>query len=74
MKEHSFKIEERFSQHMTLRAVKSGIEVLEDLVSFYECSPAFIAVPCEKLRKTQGPQFKFTIVQALMTLRTDLDK
>jgi len=59
---------------MTPRALKTGIEVLDDLVSFFECSPAFISVPCEKLRQTQGPQFKIKIVTALMSLRSNLTK
>jgi hypothetical protein len=36
------------------RALKNGIEVLDDLISFFESSPAFISVACEKLRKTHG--------------------
>jgi hypothetical protein len=36
---------------MTKRSMKSGIEVLGDLLSFFESSPAFISVACEKLRK-----------------------
>jgi len=51
-----------------------GIEVLDDLVSFFECSPAFISVPCEKLRRTQGPNFNKKIVNALMSLRSEMDK
>lgn len=35
-----------------MRALKSGIEVVEDLVSFFECSPSFMSVPVEKLRRT----------------------
>lgn len=42
--------------------MKSGIEVLDDLVSFFESSPAFISVACEKLRKTHGPTFKLSTV------------
>src|SRR5258708_5038175 len=59
---------------MTKRSMKSGIEVLEDLVSFFESSPAFISVACEKLRKTHGPTFKISTVKALLNLRTDLTK
>lgn len=59
---------------MTKRSMKSGIEVLEDLVSFFESSPAFISVACEKLRKTHGPTFKLSTVKALLNLRTDLTK
>lgn len=47
---------------MTTRTMKSGIEVLDDLVSFFESSPAFISVACEKLRKTHGPTFKLATV------------
>lgn len=43
---------------MTLRLMRSGIEVLGDLLSFFESSPAFISVACEKLRKQHGPNFK----------------
>jgi hypothetical protein len=31
--------------------MKQGIEVLGDLLSFFESSPSFIGVACEKLRK-----------------------
>jgi hypothetical protein len=37
---------------MTVRQLNLGVEVLEDMVSFFECSPDFISVPCEKLRRT----------------------
>jgi hypothetical protein len=52
--------------------MKSGIEVIEDLVTFFECSTAFMSVPTEKLRRTQGKQFNFKIISALMELRQDL--
>lgn len=42
----------RFKETMTARQLNLGVEVIEDLVSFFECSPDFISVPCEKLRKT----------------------
>ena len=58
---------------MANRTLNMGIEVLDDLVSFFECSPAFISVPCEKLRRTQGANFNKKIVTALMSLR-DMDK
>jgi hypothetical protein len=47
-------IEQRFLQYMSPRVLKSGIEVLEDIVTFFECSPSFVSLPCEKLRRTQG--------------------
>ena len=59
---------------MTKRTMKNGIEVLDDLVSFFESSPAFISVACEKMRKTHGPTFKINTVKAIMNLRTDLTK
>jgi hypothetical protein len=59
---------------MTARSMKSGIEVLDDLVSFFESSPAFISVACEKLRKTHGPTFKLATVKAILNLRTDMTK
>ena len=54
--------------------MKTGIEVLGDLLSFFESSPAFISVACEKLRKQHGPNFKLQTVKAILNLRTDLDK
>jgi hypothetical protein len=42
----------RFQENMTVRQLNLGVEVLEDMVSFFECSPDFISVPCEKLRRT----------------------
>ena len=59
---------------MSQRACNIGTEVLDDLISFFECSPEFISVPCEKLRRTQGKQFNNKVVSALMSLRTDLDR
>ena len=59
---------------MTKRSMKNGIEVLDDLRSFFEASPAFIALTCEKLRKTHGPTFKLSTVKAILNLRTDLTK
>ena len=59
---------------MTRRLMKSGIEVLGDLLSFFESSPAFISVACEKLRKQHGPNFKLQTVKAIMNLRTDISK
>ena len=45
------KFTDRFKKYMTPRLMRSGIEVLGDLLSFFESSPAFISVACEKLRK-----------------------
>lgn len=59
---------------MTQRQMKAGLEVLDDLVSFFESSPAFISVACEKMRKTHGPTFKMSTVKAILGLRTDLSK
>jgi len=47
-------IKDRFVTMMSQRACNAGTEVLDDLISFFECSPEFISVPCEKLRRTQG--------------------
>jgi len=59
---------------MSPRVLKSGIEVLEDIVTFFECSPSFISLPCEKLRRTQGKQFNYKIASNLMSLRSELTK
>ena len=59
---------------MTNRQMKSGIEVLGDLLSFFESSPAFISVACEKLRKQHGAGFKLVTVKAILNLRTDITK
>ena len=59
---------------MTARLMKSGIEVLGDLLSFFESSTAFISVACEKLRKQHGPNFNLATVKAILNLRTDVDK
>lgn len=64
----------RFREFMTSRTMKSGIEVLGDLLSFFESSPAFISVACEKLRKQHGPNFKLNTVKAILNLRTDISK
>ena len=48
------------------------MEVLEDFLSFFECSAQFMSMPCEKLRKSQGKAFTFKIVQSLVSLRVDL--
>jgi hypothetical protein len=68
------RIEKRFEEYMTRRSMKNGIEVLDDLISFFESSPAFISVACEKMRKTHGPTFKMATVKAILSLRTDLSK
>ena len=57
---------------MSARALKSGIEVMEDIITFFECGPSFISLPCEKLRRMQGKQFNYKIVSSLMSLRVDL--
>jgi hypothetical protein len=62
IKEDYEKIEDRFGEFMTTRSMKNGIEVLDDIVSFFESSPAFISVACEKIRKTHGPTFKIATV------------
>ena len=67
-------IKDRFVTMMSNRACNAGLEVLNDLTSFFECSPEFISVPCEKLRRTQGAQFNDKVVKALMGLRQDLDR
>ena len=59
------RIQTRFREYMTARLMKSGIEVLGDLLSFFESSPAFISVACEKLRKQHGPGFKIQTVKAI---------
>jgi len=68
------KIQDRFKEYMTFRLMRSGIEVLGDLLSFFESSPAFISVATEKLRKQHGPNFKLQTVKAIMNLRSDLSK
>jgi HKD family nuclease len=68
-------IEHRFlQQQMSHRVLKGGVEVLEDMTTFFECSVDFISMPCEKLRRTQGKNFNFKKVTTLMTLRYDLTK
>lgn len=67
-------IQERFKDYMTLRMMRAGIEVLGDLLSFFESSPAFISVACEKLRKQHGPTFKLRTVEAILNLRSDLTR
>ena len=66
------RISNRFKEFMTSRLMKSGIEVLGDLLSFFESSPAFISVACEKLRKQHGPNFRLNTVKGILNLRTDL--
>lgn len=67
-------IESSFEEYMTKRQMRNGIEVLNDLISFFESSPDFISVPCEKMRRTHGPNFKLETVKAILNLRTDLNK
>ena len=59
---------------MTKRLMKNGIEVLGDLLSFFESSAAFVSVACEKLRKQHGPNFKLATVKAILNLRSDMTK
>ena len=74
IRDDSDRVESRFEEYMTKRQMKNGIEVLDDLISFFESSPDFIAVPCEKMRRTHGPNFKLATVKAILNLRTDLSK
>lgn len=67
-------IEYRFSQNMSQRVLKGGIEVLNDIVTIFECNVDFISLPCEKLRRSQGKNFNFKIVTNLMSMRTDFSK
>jgi hypothetical protein len=48
--------------------------VLGDLLSFFESSPSFIGVACEKLRKQHGPNFNMKTINAIMNLRSDFSK
>lgn len=57
---------------MTDRAMKSTIEVLDDFISFFECTPGFISMPMEKLRLKFGggkEGLNMKVVQSLMALR-----
>lgn len=74
LREDYDKIEDRFGEFMTTRSMKNGIEVLDDMRSFFGASPAFISVTCEKIRRTHGPTFKIATVKAILNLRTDLTK
>ena len=59
---------------MTPRQMRHGIDVLSDLLSFFEASPPFISVATVKLRDHHGPGFKLSTVNAILSLRTDLTK
>lgn len=48
--------------------------MLSDLLSFFEASPPFISVAAVKLRGHHGPGFKLKTVDAILSLRTDLNK
>jgi hypothetical protein len=63
-----------FGQHLSNNAMRHSIEVLMDLVNFYECSSDFIQVSVEKMRKLHGPSFNFNTVKALLSLRTGMTK
>ena len=39
-------IKDRFLPYMTARSCNSGLEVLEDLLSFFDSSSEFISIPC----------------------------
>ena len=58
----------------TARTFQLNTEVLEDLISFFDASPEFISIPCQKLRRTQGKTFNMKVINALMSLRNDLEK
>ena len=59
---------------MTPRQMRHGVDVLSDLLSFFEASAPFISVATVKLRDHHGPGFKLKTVDAILSLRTDLTK
>ena len=67
-------ISDMFSEWMTKRLLKAGLEVLTDLTNFFEASVDFLPISVGKMRKEHGPSFNLTTIKALLSLRTDLDK
>ena len=45
-------IKDRFLPFMTSRSCNAGVEILEDLLCFFDSSSEFISIPCQKLRRT----------------------
>ena len=39
--------------------------------SLFESGEDYVSVPCEKLRRKQGPKFNMNVVKSLFNLRTD---
>lgn len=68
------KVYDMFSDVMTKRLLKSGLEVLSDLKNFFESSVEFLSFNIGKMRQQHGPAFNLTTVKALLNLRVDLDK
>ena len=67
-------ISSEFEEYMNSKAIKRGIEVLEDLKNFFESSVDFLPISIDKMRRIHGPSFNLRTVKALLNLRSDLTK
>ena len=68
------KVEEMFSDFMSKRILRPGLEVLGDIKNFFESSVDFLSISVGKMRKDHGPAFNITTVKALLSLRSDMTK
>ena len=63
-----------FSEYMSKRMIRPGLEVLGDIKNFFETTVDFLSISVGKMRKDHGPAFNITTVKALLSLRTDMKK
>jgi hypothetical protein len=74
IQEDYVKIQEIFSEYMSKRLLRAGLEVLGDIKNFFESSIDFLPISVGKMRKDHGPAFNMNTIKALLSLRSDLSK
>jgi hypothetical protein len=54
--------------------IKECLKIIDDFLSFLDCSSQSIGYCCSKIREYNGSSFTLTMAKALINLRTDFDK
>ena len=67
-------IKGHFSEHMTERSMKKGLDLINNFVNFLESEPSFLPLVVVQLRQSVGPCFNQSALKILINLRTDLSK
>ena len=53
--------------------MEACLKVINDILDFFDTSPAIIPMSILEFRRTNGPGFNMTTVKALLNLRVDLN-